>query len=360
MRGDLHRRCRPNVSSTSSSPHAQGSSGAQREASVLVAVVPARAGIFRPRLSRFAVTMRRPRTRGDLPLAGLALWSSPPSRGSPSQNRPGRHERPVIPARAGSPSAGRSSCTATNVSSRHARARGSSHRVELGPRGHGVVPARAGIFRTRRTHPKSRPRRRRTRGDLPGPQKLTAQGWASSPHARESSWLVCEDELSENVLPARAGIFHARAAAGRVLIRRPRTRGNLPGAALFIRISGKSSPHARGSSSSRRRGHRAGRVVPARAGIFHGRGRLGRHLRRRPRTRGDLPQFRRCWIVSASSSPHARESSCRAVSSDRRVGVVPACAGIFRAGSPSRSGMPRRPRTRGDLPPSSRTLLGDS
>ncbi len=234
------------------------------------------------------------------------------------------------------------------MSSPHAR--GSSPVRAPAGHGHGVVPARAGIFRSTPASsacPSSRPR---TRGDLPPELTVKVILAESSPHARGSSVVRVPLRPAPFVVPARAGIFRATdhlPACGRG---RPRTRGDLPSLVIGRNRAARSSPHARGSSRCAEKRPVVRGVVPARAGIFPDIQPDGRPRKRRPRTRGDLPSRVRSQSTRQRSSPHARGSSRRGRARGVSRAVVPARAGIFRSCSRGcRSGL-GRPRTRGDLP----------
>ncbi len=255
-----------------SSPHARGSSIERSRPPTPTPVVPARAGIFRLRMSGRVPLGCRPRTRGDLP-------------------RP--HPRGV-PARASSP-----------------HARGSSGIAQHPPVDPAVVPARAGIFRRRCNCPLVRHRRPRTRGDLPVAAIGAGDRWPSSPHARGSSHPQRYPATIICVVPARAGIFLLLRPVRLPDRRRPRTRGDLP------------SPGEPATA--------AYSAVPARAGIFPpGSGHRRAHGGR-PRTRGDLPRSSHAASRPATSSPHARGSSPTPRTASLAPRVVPARAGIFPA-----------------------------
>ncbi len=213
-----------------SSPHARGSSRLDAVAAAPRRVVPARAGIFRSLTPRKDHRHRRPRTRGDLP------------RGA----RPADVDRPSSP-----------------------HARGSSHDGPSDGEPGSVVPARAGIFRATACPPRACRRRPRTRGDLPFGLGDITELLESSPHARGSSAQQPVRPGPVGVVPARAGIFLQAPAINAPETSRPRTRGDLPRRSDHCPAGDLSSPHARGSSD---RAHHAGMrrdVVPARAGIFH-------------------------------------------------------------------------------------------
>ncbi len=212
-----------------SSPPTRGSSIHLDIASGAKAVVPARAGIFRPPERAARRRSRRPRPRGDLPV-GIQVrhtghGSSPPARGS---SHPERHE--------------------------------------LGR--HPVVPARAGIFPGRPWTTHAPPSRPRTRGDLPRLGFLAGGMGASSPPARGSSPSQLLNCSPQGVVPARAGIFPAHRSSRSARVGRPRPRGDLPWAIGEASDRPTSSPPARGSSRALRIVVAAHIVVPARAGIF--------------------------------------------------------------------------------------------
>ncbi len=244
----------------------------------ITAVVPARAGIFPTRTYAPSTRRCRPRTRGDLPCRT-------------------RHD------------------LGDDLSSPHAR--GSSRPIQAGRRHCRVVPARAGIFPRVFRETTRRSGRPRTRGDLPAAAPTSSTAARSSPHARGSSHPFFEQHQAAIVVPARAGIFPSARRGRAPPSRRPRTRGDLPPRMVVSSPESVSSPHARGSSRPWLPPVTAGRVVPARAGIFPTGDRWTARDGRRPRTRGDLPRTSVLWACQAKSSPHARGSSRRASCSCR-------------------------------------------
>ncbi len=289
-RGDLPRHTSRNFSISRSSPHARGSSESFARHEVHAVVVPARAGIFPSTTNGCRRRAGRPRTRGDLPRRATACPSrrpsSPHARGSSHGRAESMERSRVVPARAGifprsptglTPSLRRPRTrgdlprsavmpTAGSASSPHAR--GSSAECVAGEFPHLVVPARAGIFPSRGCSGSWHPRRPRTRGDLPAEAQAAYRGLKSSPHARGSSPRCDMFPNPPNVVPARAGIFPAHPGDGGGVMSRPRTRGDLPTTARCQYCNTQSSPHARGSSLTARTDISRGDVVPARAGIF--------------------------------------------------------------------------------------------
>ncbi len=384
-RGDLPSRRPVSAGENESSPHARGSSRCRLRADHAGDVVPARAGIFPGRGRHRRHRHGRPRTRGDLPPSrrrrSSARSSSPHARGSSQGSTSCPSSTPVVPARAGiflpgSPAIGPtsrrprtrgdlplivSSASSTSGSSPHARGSSRAGRVRVDRQA--VVPARAGIFPRSPVAGWSSLRRPRTRGDLPGEDDQQLAARLSSPHARGSSPGRWPRGSPRGVVPARAGIFPSAGRSPTCPTCRPRTRGDLPANGVRRSRSMRSSPHARGSSRRprARRGRRT--VVPARAGIFRRRRPPRSRPLRRPRTRGDLPSCIRSIPRHGGSSPHARGSSLRDWRGGIDAFVVPARAGIFLGMSRASSASRRRPRTRGDLPGkrwSARDLLRSS
>ncbi len=269
-RGDLPSSLVRPVGARRSSPPARGSSRCSRDQRKAVGVVPARAGIFRVPCVVPRGSPRRPRPRGDLP-----RWRS---------GRPG-------PAGSSPP------------------ARGSSLRAGADCRGLLVVPARAGIFRQSTTDGHDPSRRPRPRGDLPGERfSIWGPRW-SSPPARGSSYHSAQLAVLDDVVPARAGIFRSRPAADLALASRPRPRGDLPAAPSTVPSGWSSSPPARGSSVGWPDARRWRVVVPARAGIFLELVLIQPRDGGRPRPRGDLPGTPIWSVAGGASSPPARGSS---------------------------------------------------
>ncbi len=233
-------------------------------------------------------------------------------------------------------------------------ARGSSRDRYQRQHGEHVVPARAGIFPSRRSAAWCCSGRPRPRGDLPPANVLLAIEQGSSPPARGSSSLDLHARVGEIVVPARAGIFPVDTTSSQASICRPRPRGDLPYVLTGSTTSVASSPPARGSSDRGVLPDVGRGVVPARAGIFPGPGHSSSLEGCRPRPRGDLPWGARLGEQPGVSSPPARGSSSVTAGQDAAQGVVPARAGIFRCRPVFHLRVCRRPRPRGDLPPAPR------
>ncbi|SBW22916.1 hypothetical protein FDG2_3305 [Candidatus Protofrankia californiensis] len=228
-RGDLPNDTDLAPTGTTSSPPARGSSCGARWVWLWPRVVPARAGIFRRRRESRCRYRCRPRPRGDLPTILIAITangaSSPPARGSSNSGSNPQSGVAVVPARAGIFRQRRARVAAqrrrprprgdlpdqvgawANVTPSSPPARGSSPGHGHLPGRPSVVPARAGIFLQRsgaRSFSSSRPR---PRGDLPMLDRAREAGLLSSPPARGSSDGPGESPRQGPVVPARAGIF---------------------------------------------------------------------------------------------------------------------------------------------------------
>ncbi len=294
-----------------SAPHARGCSRVVALDLAEHVVGPARAGMFLCSWSARAGRDRRPRTRGDVPKAGLQRYgrylSAPHARGC-SDDGAGR---PALPR---------------------------------------VGPARAGMFRTP-SDPDTKERRRpRTRGDVPSWMSVRWVGPLSAPHARGCSRGLRDRRRDRRVGPARAGMFPGAPVRARHRGGRPRTRGDVPRAGWWCRPCRRSAPHARGCSHLRGGGRRGRRVGSARAGMFPPRTPAAGGFWRRPRTRGDVPEAQLAYEQAVQSAPHARGCSPELLPQQRGARVGPARAGMFRSSLTSRTSPRGRPRTRGDVP----------
>ncbi len=211
------------------------------------------------------------------------------------------------------------------------RTRGWSPVRVLRRRGHGVVPAHAGV--------------------VPSPGGASGFG-TCGPRARGGGPGLCGGtDASPAVVPAHAGVVPASAATFIAVVCGPRARGGGPRPPLPRGGGGLWSPRTRGWSRHRVRDGRRAVVVPAHAGVVPRWPRRGRRGTRGPRARGGGP---RCTYTSRHSSkwsPRTRGWSLERPARDRLRGVVPAHAGVV----PSRPCPPppagSGPRARGGGPP---------
>ncbi len=172
-----------------SSPRTRGCSRRRRDASPADDVLPAHAGLFRPRGTGMSVIGSPPRARGAVP----------PSTTS-------EHGR-----RSSSP-----------------RTRGCSRGLVLGDVLPVVLPAHAGLFRSPEPGCPSPNRPPRARGAVPEIRAVKALSTESSPRTRGCSAPVGNPAERIAVLPAHAGLFRAQAGSGPPPRRPPRALGAVP------------------------------------------------------------------------------------------------------------------------------------
>ena len=271
------------------SPHTRGSVGTSSTSPTPSAVLPAHAGVSRPRRAPGGRSAGAPRTRGGQSQPPRCLL--PPRRCSP-------HTRGSV----GRPS----------------RIRGAAL----------VLPAHAGV--SRRTSPSSRRAASapRTRGGQSLAALVLLCDELCSPHTRGSVVVRMERGAQQVVLPAHAGVSRPADVVSARPPRAPRTRGGQSPSAGAASATISCSPHTRGSVGTVDDNGRYGSVLPAHAGVSR-------------RGRG-------CTSVTANvCSPHTR-GSVGGVGVDvgqERVlpasgvspvavvpaGVLPAHAGVSRA-----------------------------
>ena len=152
------------------------------------------------------------------------------------------------------------------------------------------------------------------------------------------------------VVPAQAGVFRDVERAKRHVHRRPRAGGGVPPCARKAIYARRSSPRRRGCSESYSWGIAAAEVVPAQAGVF----RAGRPILRpvlgRPRAGGGVPMAETETDPNAKSSPRRRGCSVDDRRQSPRPGVVPAQAGVFQETLENDNADSGRPRAGGGVP----------
>ena len=156
--------------------------------------------------------------------------------------------------------------------------------------------------------------------------------------------------FTREVFPAQAGIYLHRIARIIHLRRLPRTGGDLP---LYARVRGEhlaSSPHRRGSTSIEGKNAESLAVFPAQAGIYQDQMYDEETETGLPRTGGDLPHPTATHRIEIRSSPHRRGSTREHRIGDAGQRVFPAQAGIYPPLLPSSRPCSSLPRTGGDLP----------
>ena len=210
-------------------------------------IIPARAGFTRAGGSRFLGRRDHPRTRGVY----VAVVATAVSLCGSSPHARGLHREAHWPA-------------------------------ELP----GIIPARAGFTHRAHHHNGDGPDHPRTRGVYTLGNPPDAPGGGSSPHARglRADGVFVVDPV--RIIPARAGFTGLGVFGVSEVGDHPRTRGVYPEAPTALLEEGGSSPHARGLLVSKPLIEVSERIIPARAGFtMVARWRLwasGDH----PRTRG--------------------------------------------------------------------------
>ncbi len=131
----------------------------------------------------------------------------------------------------------------------------------------------------------------------------------SSPRERGSSALLRESRTVEGVVPARAGVIRPRSTREPGAVCRPRASGGHPFGHDTAMSQDESSPRERGSSEMDRLAVNQSAVVPARAGVIRGGGRVVILPACRPRASGGHPDRRDAILRHMASSPRERGSS---------------------------------------------------
>ncbi len=355
-----------------SSPRTRGLSVTLVTVSRVPPVVPAHAGVIRAPGPRPSRRTRRPRARGGYPQGRSRripiIGSSPRTRGL-SADPPARQRRVrVVPAHAGViRSRPRSSRPPTSrprarggyprgpnpdvtCPESSPRTRGLSGRRDPGRPGRRVVPAHAGVIRAashRRSQPRGRPR---ARGGYPTGTVPIAARMASSPRTRGLSAVRGDPDAGGRVVPAHAGVIRRSAGRRCRTSRRPRARGGYPSYLSTLAGVLLSSPRTRGLSDSDRRDRPPRAVVPAHAGVIRPVIIWSIAGWSRPRARGGYPEPSVSVGLVDGSSPRTRGLSVVALDALPRAPVVPAHAGVIRDGLLTWQTSRCRPRARGGYP----------
>ena len=216
--------------------------------------------------------------------------------------------------------------------------------------GEEVVPARAGLFPRANSRGQWSPSRPRASGAVPNIATMDSSNPESSPRERGCSVVVRAHAFTHRVVPARAGLFRTSRSHGLLWTGRPRASGAVPRSAAMNVSSSSSSPRERGCSPVPVRGSSVVGVVPARAGLFPSPPRTSPASPRRPRASGAVPQLFACSKSRVLSSPRERGCSPRPAQHALVVPVVPARAGLFPALRFLASPRWGRPRASGAVP----------
>jgi len=213
-----------------------------------------------------------------------------------------------------------------------------------------VVPARAGVIRSRPVQRGTCRRRPRASGGHPSASGSGCAHDRSSPRDRGSSRFAGGVAWARPVVPARAGVIRAARCLATPRHRRPRASGGHPERHRSTSRPGWSSPRERGSSAARETKARRAHVVPARAGVIPPRPAHSSPTPGRPRASGGHPIKVPPRFCEALSSPRERGSSLHPRTVDGPGDVVPARAGVIPGSCPSASPPSSRPRASGGHP----------
>ncbi len=220
-----------------------------------------------------------------------------------------------------------------------------------------VVPAHAGVIRCAPRTARTPRRRPRARGGYPEFITTVLDGGKSSPRTRGLSVRLRGDARLSRVVPAHAGVIRTRGPDTGRHGRRPRARGGYPASEVIDRGEPASSPRTRGLSGRQPVLDVPGLVVPAHAGVVRRAAGPTTGATSRPRARGGYPNGKTLIAAGIGSSPRTRGLSVRVVALEVDRVVVPAHAGVIRWSPAGPACCGGRPRARGGLPAS---ILGEA
>ena len=292
-----------------SSPRTRGCTAGGGRARRARIIVPAHAGVYRPRRAATSRCWYRPRARGGVPIAAqyerTTVLSSPRTRG----------------------------CTAEWL------AREGVSRI---------VPAHAGVYRARRPGVRGRPNRPRARGGVPLFAPGAMKHLPSSPRTRGCTVRGLRQGADPRIVPAHAGVYRPARSEFLGGVHRPRARGGVPTIRLPPRSEFKSSPRTRGCTAERARLRASVPIVPAHAGVYRRRDSCPGRQGHRPRARGGVPAAMIAMPRPIQSSPRTRGCTVDQPLAGIFGFIVPAHAGVYRSGSRgSPCARSSSPRTRG-------------
>ena len=214
-------------------------------------------------------------------------------------------------------------------------------------RSSGIIPARAGFTcrpRLRDHAAGDHPRSRGVYCDWPGCEERID---GSSPLARGLQLVGPSRQLAHRIIPARAGFTHASRPGKCPGRDHPRSRGVYTHMPLRRDSATGSSPLARGLPEAAGRPQVGSRIIPARAGFTPTCPCVGTRRRDHPRSRGVYHSSLLGEVVGRGSSPLARGLLEHGGPSYAQARIIPARAGFTVAKTPSSTGCPDHPRSRG-------------
>ena len=150
----------------------------------------------------------------------------------------------------------------------------------------------------------------------------------SSPRVRGSPFSSTEDRARARIIPAGAGLTLRQAASRRLRRDHPRGCGAHWKRRLERASARGSSPRVRGSRIQLPGRHWRLGIIPAGAGLTHRQERTGRLRRDHPRGCGAHREYTLVFTIRAGSSPRVRGSRGSRRRARRRLGIIPAGAGL--------------------------------
>ncbi len=130
-----------------------------------------------------------------------------------------------------------------------------------------LVPAHAGVTRRLAESGRGRQARPRTCGGYPCAIRFRETPECSSPHMRGLPALNASDNIAGNLVPAHAGVTRSRRHSSRWAATRPRTCGGYPARPIQAGHRQSSSPHMRGLPEFWDLEITTAALVPAHAGV---------------------------------------------------------------------------------------------
>ena len=317
------------------SPRERGWSRVDGDGRVPGDVLPARAGMVPLTSIPLAVGACAPRASGDGPCGWSAKTSpvscSPRERGWSRPLRPAGDLRVRAPRASGDgPPAHTVMVPLVPCSPRE---RGWSRRTETASHRHTVLPARAGMVPPRECPRSATQRAPRASGD--GPSAAATMTGPNTCSPRERGWSTARvmSSKASNVLPARAGMVRSRSRSSTVRTGAPRASGDGPSEAAVTKASGACSPRERGWSSVPFTPPVEPEVLPARAGMVPRQRFRYRLARCAPRASGDGPDCHDDLPILPTCSPRERGWSGHRLGSQLPGPVLPARAGMVPPGT---------------------------
>ena len=198
----------------------------------------------------------------------------------------------------------------------------------------------------------------RTRGDGPVPLLPEHRQRPVSPHTRGWTLSVSEQRTAKGGFPAHAGMDPVSVVVSQSGMRFPRTRGDGPLLDPVDRAAMQVSPHTRGWTPDAVTPSGKSTGFPAHAGMDPDGGMMTLRVTGFPRTRGDGPESSAELGAAAAVSPHTRGWTWARSPTRPRGRGFPAHAGMDPRRRRSRNRGTRFPRTRGDGPGGARTPVG--